>query len=185
MHQAPAQPVQYRLFFALKPNPLVARQTDHFAATLAPGVRRIAPERQHVTLALADDRADYPYALVKMLLRTATAIQADPFDLPLDRLSYGTGSVALAPSRSIPPMRALHQAVATAMTRAGAALRADWKFSPHQTLFYTKQAPKQRPVAGFCWRVEEFVLICSHVGRTRHDILGRWPLRGSGQYELF
>jgi len=29
------------------------------------------------------------------------------------------------------------------------------------------------------------VLLCSHVGRTHHELLGRWPLRGSGQYSLF
>lgn len=185
MREAPSPSVQYRLFFALKPSLLVARQTDHFAAALARDARRVRLEHQHVTLALTDDRTDYPYALVKALLRTASAVRADPFDLPLDRLSVGTRSVALAPSHSIPPLRTLQQAVATAMTRAGAALRPDWRFSPHQTLFYTKQAPEQRPVAGFCWRVEDFVLVCSHVGRTRHDILGRWPLRGSGQYELF
>lgn len=178
-------PVQYRLFYALKPSPLIARQTDHFAATLAPGLPRIPLEHQHVTLALASDHEDYPYALVKALLRTATTVRADPFDLPLDRLSIGPGSAALAPSRSIPRLRTLQHAVATAMKRAGASLRPEWHFSPHQTLFYCKRPLGARAVTGFCWRVEEFVLICSHVGRTRHDILGRWPLRGSGQYELF
>ncbi|MET0250378.1 MAG: 2'-5' RNA ligase family protein [Sphingobium sp.] len=179
------KPVRYRLFFALKPSALIARHTDHFAATLAHNTRRIALEHQHVTLALATDHDIYPYAVIKALMRTATAVRADGFDLPLDRLSIGERSAALIPSRSNPRLRALQHAVAAAMKRAGAMFRPEWRFSPHQTLFYCQRLPESRLVPGFCWRVEEFVLICSHVGRTRHDILGRWPLRGSGQYELF
>jgi len=77
----------YRLFFALQPSPVIARQTDHMAESLANGARRILPENHHVTLAITSDYDDYPYAVIKALLRAGTTVMAEPFDLPLDRLN--------------------------------------------------------------------------------------------------
>jgi 2'-5' RNA ligase len=110
---------------------------------------------------------------------------AEPFDLPLDRLVMSNRSVALRPSRAIPLLNTLQRAIISAMQEEGVALRPDWTFSPHQTLFYRPGQPDQRRVDGFTWRVEDFVLLCSHVGRTHHEILATWPLKGDGQYRLF
>ena len=175
----------YRLFFGLQPSPVVARQTDHLAESLAEGPRRILPEHQHVTLAITADYDDYPYAVIKALLRAGTTVMAEPFDLPLDRLSFSNKSAALRPSSSVPLLNALQRAIIDAMRGAGVSLRPGWSFSPHQTLFYREGRPEQRRIEGFNWRVERFALICSHVGRTRHETLGTWPLKGDGQYSLF
>lgn len=181
---APVTPL-YRLFFALQPPPIVARQIDHFAHELAPDARRILIDHQHVTMGISADWPDYPYEQIKALRRAASGIDADPFDLWLDRFNQGGRSAALRPSRSIDGLKALQQQVAMTMKRAGVMSRPDWSFSPHQTLFYRDGRPDQRAIAGFGWRVDELVLICSHVGRTRHQAVGRWPLTGSGQYNLF
>jgi 2'-5' RNA ligase len=175
----------FRLFFALKPPPRVARQVDHFAEQLGPDADRVAIDRQHVTMGITPDYGDYPYAQIKALTRAATAVAAEPFDLLLDRLSLSGRSAALRPSSSSPPIRALHRRLSEEMRRGRVAARPGWSFSPHQTLFYRNGAPDQRAIEGFGWHVEEFVLVCSHVGRTRHQIIGRWPLTGDGQYELF
>jgi 2'-5' RNA ligase len=175
----------YRLFFALQPSPVIARQTDHLAESLANGARRILPENQHVTLAITSDYDDYPYAVIKALLRAGTTVMAEPFDLPLDRLSFSNKSAALRPSTSVPLLNALQRSIIDAMKGAGVAMRPGWSFSPHQTLFYRNGRPEQRRIEGFHWRVEQFALICSHVGRTRHETLGTWPLTGDGQYSLF
>jgi 2'-5' RNA ligase len=179
-----AQP-SYRLFFALKPHPLVARQTDHFAERRAAGAHRVRTDHQHMTLAILNDYDDYPYELAKALLRVGSAIAADPFGLHLGRLLGSNRSVALKPERKIMPLGQLQQQLQAGMAAHRTPLRRDWRFSPHQTLFYRDGAPFEEAVDGFAWDVEEFVLICSHVGRTRHDILGKWPLRGSAQYRLF
>jgi 2'-5' RNA ligase len=174
----------YRLFFAVKPPPRVARQIDHYAAVLAGGTARIAVAHQHVTLGVTADTPAWPQALIETLHHGAARIMADPFDLVLDRLSYGGRSAALRPSRANAALARLQRQVADAMTRASAPRRDDWHFSPHQTLFYRDGPPAQRRIEGFGWRVEELVLVCSHVGRTRHDIVGAWPLQGSAQYRL-
>lgn len=179
-HAAPL----YRLFYALKPTPLVARQTDHFADMVGGGCQRIRPDHQHVTLAVTADHVQYPYGIIKALVRAGTSVLAEPFDLPLDRLTFTNRSAALRPSRTVPPLVALQRSIVAAMNAAGVLLRPGWSFSPHQTLFYRDGRPGQRMVDGFTWQVEEFVLICSHVGRTRHDVVGTWPLQGSGQFSF-
>jgi 2'-5' RNA ligase len=175
----------YRPFFALKPPPVVARRIDHYAQGLAPDADRILPEHQHVTLGITTDREEYPYELIKALRRAGAAIMAEPFDLLLDGVNFGGRSAALRPSRSISGLKQLQRQVASAMARAGATPRPGWSFSPHQTLFYRDGRPGQQSIDGFGWRVEELVLICSHVGHTRHEIIGTWPLLGSAQGSLF
>lgn len=175
----------YRLFFALKPSPVIARQTDHFVEKLGSGERRIRPDHQHVTLAVTADYVEYPYAVIKTLLRVGTTVIAEPFDMRLDRLGFSNRSAALRPSRSVPLLNELQRSIISAMQGAGVALRPGWSFSPHQTLFYREGPPAQQSVDGFIWSIDQFVLVCSHVGRTRHDILGSWMLKGHGQYEMF
>ncbi|HUD90556.1 2'-5' RNA ligase family protein [Sphingobium sp.] len=175
----------YRLFFAVKPPLVMMRKIDHFAERVDPDAHRIRPEHQHVTLGITADWSDYPYERIKALRRAAANIMAEPFDLLLDRLNLSGESAALRPSHSIAGLKLLQGQVADAMLRADVMPRPGWSFSPHQTLFYRRGAPDQRPIDGFSWRVDEVVLICSHVGRTRHDLIGTWSLKGSGQYSLF
>ncbi|WP_176592645.1 2'-5' RNA ligase family protein [Sphingobium sp. EM0848] len=176
---------RFRLFFALKPSPLIARQTDHYAKTIAGGAQRIAVDHQHVTLVVTCDYDDYPYAVIKALLRAGTGVMAEPFDLRLDKLSIGNSSAALRPSHRVPLLYALQRQIAAKMRGAGVATHPGWSFSPHQTLFYRKGRPDQQRVDGFCWHVDQFMLVCSHVGRTHHETLATWSLSGSGQYSLF
>ncbi|WHO39788.1 2'-5' RNA ligase [Sphingobium sp. AP49] len=175
----------YRLIVALKPPTIITRQIDHFAETIAPDADRIRPAHQHITMGITDDWRDYPYTLVKALHRSFTTIMAEPFNLSLDQLSEGGRSTALRPGHALPPLKDLQRKIAVAMKRAGVGARLDWKFSPHQTLYYRDASPATQRISGFHWRVEDFVLICSHVGHTHHEMLGRWPLRGSDQYSLF
>ena len=174
----------YRAFYAIKPPERVARQIDHFADALDPTADRVPAGHQHITLGITTDAPVYPYERIKALRRAGAGIRAEPFDLTLDRLSIGGRSAALRPAHAVPGLTALRQEIIRAMQNADATTRPGWTFSPHQTLFYRDGRPDQRPVPGFGWRVEEVVLVCRHVGRTRHEIVGRWPLTGDRQYRL-
>ncbi len=44
------------------------------------------------------------------------------------------------------------------------------------TLGYRSGEPFSERVAPVSWTADEIVLIDSHVGRTRHEVLGRWRL---------
>lgn len=177
--------VLHRIFFALKPAPVEANRIHAFAERIATGARLVRREHQHVTLAITDDYQSLPPVLVDAMLRAGDAVKAAPFDLMLDRLSVSSRSLALRPDGAAPPLVALQRAIALAMAREGVPMRADWRFSPHQTLAYRNGAPGGRAIDGFGWHVEDFALIHSHVGRTRHEELGRWRLTGGDQLALF
>ncbi len=175
-----------RFFFALRPPGPEARRIAAFAERLEEGGRRVRWEHLHMTLAITDDFEDYPYDLVKALRRVGDRVAAAPFDLVLGQLSGGNRSTALRPQHGVPGLKALQGTIADRMREGGVPMRREWRYSPHVTLFYRNGAPFSRPVAEFGWHVEELFLIRSHVGRTRHDVLGHWPLRAPeiAQYAL-
>ena len=49
-------------------------------------------------------------------------------------------------------------------------------FEPHVTLAYDARKIAAEAVAPIGWRVDEFVLVHSLLGRTRHVRLGGWAL---------
>jgi len=51
-------------------------------------------------------------------------------------------------------------------------------FTPHVTLLYDGRVVTERLVEPIRWTVREFVLVRSLLGKTRHIVIGRWPLRG-------
>jgi len=172
-------PLAHRWFFALKPDDVMAHRTHAFAAEQLGETGLLPPAHHHITLALTPDFPDEPADLIAALLRAGDAVAAAPFTLHLDRLSGSARTVALRPSRAVPPLRALQAAIAAAMAAQGIAMRPDWRFSPHETLCYRKGAPFQRPVAGFHWSVTGFVLVHSVIGRHRHETIGQWPLHAA------
>ena len=62
------------------------------------------------------------------------------------------------------------------MRELGVTERPGYRFSPHLTLGYRIGEPFSERVAPVSWTADEIVLIDSHVGRTRHEVLGRWRL---------
>jgi 2'-5' RNA ligase len=53
------------------------------------------------------------------------------------------------------------------------------RFTPHVTLVWDFASVREMPLeATITWRVREFLLIYSIVGKGYHECLGRWPLNG-------
>lgn len=173
-------PVSHRFFFALKPDPVTARQTHAFAEAELGAKGLLEPDRLHVTLAITADMPTVPSGLIDALQRAGAAVRAESFDVLLDHLSGGGSTVALRPARVIRSLQALQAQIAAAMTQERIAVREGWRFSPHLTLCYRKGAgPIDKAVTGFRWQATDFVLIHSFVGWHRHDILARWQLCGA------
>ncbi len=177
-------PLAHRLFFAVRPPSPLDVQIGNFAETEAGGGPRIRSEYLHTTLAISGDFATEPTHAMAGFMEAGHHIAAAPFDMTVDRLAGSRRSVALRPSRRSDELFALQRQIADVLRRIGLALRDGWGFSPHITLFYRDGVPFNRTVTGFCWRVEELVLIHSLVGRTEHHVLGRWPLRGRDDPQL-
>jgi len=174
-----------RFFFAVRPDGETAHAIDAFAERELPGLRRLKPAHQHVTLAITGDFREYPGELVQRLLEAGAEVRAGPFELRLTRLSGSRRSVALCPEGRVAPLTVLQQEIADAMARHGVPMREGWTFNPHQTLGYRKGEPFSRRVEGFTWIARDFVLVHSLVGLSRHEVIGCWPLMGEAQSALF
>jgi len=182
------RPIQtsHRLFFALVPPIVQARQIANAAPWFGDDGTPVAADRLHITLFILDDRHDVPAALVAALRGVGAAVAAAPIRVVLDRVGGGVQSIALRPGRRIAALDALHRELGRRCAAAGIALRAGYTFSPHMTLGYRDGRPFSAPVAPVAWTARELVLIHSHLGKTRHERLDRWPLDATEpQLDLF
>lgn len=183
----PPFPLRHRLFWAIRPTAPVDTQIGNFVEQLAPGMPRVRNDRLHVTMGITEDYPEEPTDLAATMREISDDIAARPFEMMVDRLAGSSGSVALRPSRRVTGLHALHDQIMAVTRRARLALRRQWHFNPHVTLFYRDGAPFTRDITAFRWRVDELVLIHSLVGLTEHRVLGCWPLRGHDdpQFSLF
>jgi 2'-5' RNA ligase len=176
--------VMHRLFFALRPPIVLARQVANAASWFETEGSPVTAERLHVTMFILDDRYDLPTALVTTLRRVGDGIAAAPVDVVLDRVGGGERSIALRPSRRIAALDALHRQLSELGRAAEIEPRAGYAFNPHMTLGYRDGRPFTVAAPPVAWTASELVLIHSHLGRTRHEVLGRWAL-ADPQLDLF
>lgn len=169
-----SRPVAHRLFYAILP-PAKERQQLGLMRDEQQGAESIvADDRLHLTLAVTPEYPVVPKGLVAEMTAAGDALRADPVEILLDQLSGSNKSVALRPAKSPPALRLLNNRLEAPLRRLGAAL--DREFSPHLTLLYRKGRPFVRAIQPIAWQATEFVLIHSHIGHSRHETLGRWPL---------
>lgn len=164
----------HRAFFALQPSQN-AGAAIYRQSLLCGAGRRVRPEHLHLTLAITEDYAAPPQTVIDRIIRLAEELWLAPFELKLDWLTGSEHSLALCPTRKPPELLLLQLQLQKALALSGIR-RPGWRFSPHVTLLYRNGAPFSRLIAPISWWVSELVLIHSHVGLTRHDIVGRWPL---------
>jgi 2'-5' RNA ligase len=165
----------HRLFFAIKPNPLVIPAIDATRRLYCPG-QAVRNEHLHVTMEIFDDSVGMPDKLAATLMAIGNDIDMPGFLLPLGRVIGTTRSVALRPKGRSTGLALLQQAIHERVIGAGLSLREGWSFSPHMTLGYRDGASFARSVDPIAWQVQELVLVHSHVGQTRHESIGHWPL---------
>jgi len=72
---------------------------------------------------------------------------------------------------------AFQKTLGKAMESAGLGKRVEKRFTPHVTLLYDDRALREQATARVGWTVREFALVHSLLGKTQHNLLGRWPLR--------
>lgn len=169
----------HRLFFAIRPPLVLARQIADAASWFDPPGQPLRPEHLHVTLDILDDRDSVSGAFETVLKEVGDAVGAAPFAIAFDMAGGSARSVALRPRRKSPGVEDLRRRIVAARQATGIAERADYRFAPHMTLGYRDGAPFSQPIAPVGWTVDEFMLVHSHVGRMRHDIVGRWALAGA------
>lgn len=169
-----------RLFFALWPD---AELQQAVFARIQGSMRRgggrpVRPENFHLTLAFL---GDVPAERRACLERAADTVRAAPFELELERLGYWRRArvVWLGPVERPPEPPPLVPALWQALIPCG--YRPETRpFFPHLTLVRkANRGPRGQLVEPIIWRVEEFVLVASHLMEegVRYEILRRWPLQ--------
>ncbi|MET0335738.1 MAG: 2'-5' RNA ligase family protein [Rhizobacter sp.] len=177
-----------RLFFALLPDEATAQRVGALARQLKAehGLkgRPLAVSRFHVTLHFFGDHPGLPQALVDGVSAAASALRWAPFDVTFDHAMSFPGRPRRRPfvlrggDEGLSALMTFRRALSDAIERRGLGRLVAERFTPHITLLYDDQLLPARPVEPLVWRVNEFVLIDSLIGLTRHVPLARWKLAG-------
>jgi 2'-5' RNA ligase len=171
-----------RLFFALWP-------PDSIRGTLAEAVgplreaeaRAVTAANLHVTLIFLGQTD--PNRLTG-LLSVADRIEANPFELRLDRVESWRAArvLALVPSEMPHKLLELHRTLNERLAEAGFATESR-EYGPHLTLardFQRRLEPQFiKPIV---WPVDEFVLVQSRPlpSGASYEVIARWRLNANG-----
>ncbi|WP_298926809.1 2'-5' RNA ligase family protein [uncultured Ramlibacter sp.] len=178
--RAPAAQPRHTLFFALRPDPSDAAAIDRFAAGLLASLgvsgKRIAPERLHVTLDLVGHDADQ--ASVDAARRAAATVRFAAIDVRFDAvMSFDAPSapLVLLGAQGLDAVRGLRTTLGGALADQG--FKPPRTYEPHMTLCYDpRHRIERKPLEPIGFRATGFALVRSHIGLSRHEVLGTWPL---------
>ena len=141
----------------------------------------VEADRLHVSLYEIAHYVDvFPREDVAAAMRAADRLRLFAFDAVFDQIAkFGAGRTAFVFNAGRgEPLRALHDgrnALGRALADVGRRTT-NAKTTPHMTFAYGTQEIAETPIEPLRWRAENLVLIDSHVGGRRHEILGCWPL---------
>lgn len=166
------------------PPTLLARQIANAAYWFESDGKPLRADRLHITMFILHDFLTVPNGLVDALRMLGNAVSAAPAPVALDLASGGERSIALRPRRKLTGLEVLHRLLKEAGLATAVTERDGYRFSPHMTLGYRDGRPFSERITPIGWEADEFVLIHSHLGQTRHEVIGRWPLRGAGDPQL-
>jgi len=171
------------VYFALRPDPRAACEARQRAWELKRRHRLhgrpVPPERMHVSLLGVGESPVEP--ILRAAERAAAQVRLHAFGLHLEQVAGfggrdGKHPVVLAGGEGASLVDDLRRELGAALRREGVPNAAGRAFSAHLTLFYAQRRIAAEWVAPVSWRVQSFVLIRSHFGESRHEVLGRWPL---------
>jgi 2'-5' RNA ligase len=167
------------LFLAIRPPDEAIEELAWTRDTLAGPGRAVTNGHLHVTMLLLDQFFERRSVLVDRVRSVLSTNMLPACRVMLDWMTGGSGSTLLMPSEPLLGLKLLQNHLADLFARAGVLAPRRWRFRPHVTLLYQRydeRCPAHGPIDPIGWRADEIVLIHSHVGSTRHETLGRWPL---------
>jgi RNA 2',3'-cyclic 3'-phosphodiesterase len=183
---SPRQPTD-RLFFAIFPDADTARNIAQRAQQSRGeyGLRGkpLAVERFHITLYHLGDFSGLPQNIAAAACEAAKRVVASPFKIAFDRVGsfrrrLGNLPFVLRGGDGVAGLIAFQKILAAEMKKIGFSSREGLNYTPHVTLLYDEHNVPEQTIESIVWTASEFVLVHSLLGKTRHIILGRWPLRG-------
>jgi 2'-5' RNA ligase len=176
-----------RIFFACLPDSATASRihvlaekqklSHKFDGTL------ILPQHLHVTLFHLGDWIELPAEIISRASEAAARVAVQPFEVAFGRVESFRNRTGIYPFVLAGPAEAwrpLRAALGAELKQAGlgAAVHETDDFKPHVTLLRDEQRAKPNVIDPITWRVRDFKLVHSQLGKTTHIHLGRWPLAG-------
>lgn len=171
----------HKLFFALKPDAEDAQALARYIRELdrqnSVGGHLLREDRLHITLQVVGEFDETPEAFVQLMRQVGDAVVANVFDIVFDRAMYFQGARAyvLAGGEGVQPVRDFHQNLCAEISKV-LPFKAP-SFTPHMTMSYSGRAVAEHAIEPIRWTARELLLIDSHVGKTYHEVVGRWLLR--------
>lgn len=172
-------------YFALRPDAATARAIVEVARWCCErhglSARLYGADRLHLSLAPAESRRGVRKGDVAAAIGAAAGVRSGRFAVTFDRIcTFGGGvkrPVVLRCSEAIAGLNELRAKLHRELVKVG--LRhGPAQFCPHVTLFWDRcRIPEAKLKEPIRWNVEEFVLVRSMIGRSRHIDLGRWLLK--------
>ena len=169
----------HSLFFAIFPHredaERIAAQGARLSAQHALKAKMTEVHRLHVTLHHLGRFAAVPCELVQGALEAAATVAPPSFDVVFDEAMRFEKSKAfvLCGHDGTSALAAFRQRLGEAL--AGAGFKPERGFTPHMTLAYTPTKIRTHAIEPIRWTADSFALVDSHVGKSVHEVLGRWP----------
>lgn len=135
--------------------------------------RRYTSDRFHITLRSIGLRRMLSPDHITAVRMAASSLIHPPFHVVFNLIDHGV----LIGGEPILGLRRFERALSTTLTRHAGLAERDGSFRPHVTLVYGG-APGRHAIDGISWLVEDFALIESLQGDSRHRDVERWRLRG-------
>jgi 2'-5' RNA ligase len=125
--------------------------------------------------------AELSRATIAGLRAAAATVAMPPFRVALNRTMcfdrHPDQPFVLVGDEGIGGIEMFRERLVLALRGAGFKLLRIPSFTPHMTLFRHKCDLGDRFFDDIDWTVRDFMLIHSVHGESRHELLGRWPLR--------
>lgn len=177
---------EHNYFFALSPNPGLRKQlalvADELKTANALEGSWISSERYHLTLHHLGQFPEIRTDLVNRAIAAANKIQTQAFDIKLDQFmcfdsKTGKFPCVLTSTTESLALKNFWQLLKNNLFAVRLGQNLTNNFTPHATLLYSRQPVIETHITTpIHWRVTDFVLIESLVGKSEHIELGRWPL---------
>ncbi|MEO8000525.1 MAG: 2'-5' RNA ligase family protein [Arenimonas sp.] len=177
---------EHNYFFALSPTAEVRQQLADVGEQLN-SIHKfngswVSSERFHLTLHHLGQFQEVRPDRVAKAITAANKIQAKPFGVVLDQFMCfdsrtGRFPCVITSENELPQLKFFWQLLKNNLLAVKLGDKLNNSFKPHATLLYNRQPLAETyPVTPIRWRVNDFVLIESLVGKSTHIELGRWPL---------
>jgi RNA 2',3'-cyclic 3'-phosphodiesterase len=177
----------FNLFFAIFPDGATAVRVEYLAEKAKRDHRMkgrpFPADRFHVSLQSLGAYPARPADIIDRAIKAAAGVREHSFKVAFDRIekferkNAEKGPIVLSRAKGLPELQSFRERLLLALKQASLDRFLTRQFTPHMTLFYGEGLLEEHPIVPpVSWEVTEFALVWSHIGKTRYDILGTWPL---------